>query len=170
LKESEQGRGRDHGTQCGDPTEEKIMPDQDENTEYSSNNPGFEGEYEFDLTIEMLGRRITRKARALYEHTPCWEYFDLKKNAVRVVDNSETTFYIEILAMPQGFHEDGTVTDEEPYWARVTAIIDLFDDLTDALCVAIDDQCWSEDEERRKKHKGRRRKQASTSRRRALRQ
>jgi len=27
-------------------------------------SPGFEGEYEFDLTIEMLGRRITRKARA----------------------------------------------------------------------------------------------------------
>jgi hypothetical protein len=165
LKEIDQGRGRDHGTQCGDPAEEKIMPDQDENTEYS-----FQGEYEFDLTIEMLGRRITRNARAVYEHTPCWEYFDLKKNALRVVDNSGTAFYIEILAMRQEFHEDGTVTDEESYWARVTAIIALFDDLTDALCVAIDDQCWSEDEERRKKHKGGRGKQASTSRRRALRQ
>jgi hypothetical protein len=97
-------------------------------------------------------------------------YFHPKKNALRVVDNSNTAFCIEILAMPQEFHGDGTVTDEEPYWAGVTNILDLFDNLIDALCVAIDDQCWSEDKERRKKHKGRWRKQATTSRRRALRQ
>jgi len=162
LKEREQGRGAIMAR--------NVATRQRRRSCLIKMNLGFEGKYEFDLTIEMLGRRITRKARAVYEHTPCWEYFDLKKNALRVVDNSETAFYFEVLAMPQEFHEDGTVTDEEPYWARVTAIIDLFDDLTDALCVAIDDQCWSEDEERRKKHKGRRRKQASTSRRRALRQ
>jgi len=138
---------------------EKIMPDQDKSAEYSGNNPGFVGEYEFDLTFEMLGRRITRKAKADYEHTPCWEYFDLKRKALFVVDIPTTTFSLEILAMPREFHEDGTVTDEEPYWVRLSDILEenLFPDLMDALCDAIDDQCWSEDEERRKEGKGTRR-------------
>ena len=61
--------------------------------------------------------------------------------------------------MPREFHEDGTVTDEEPYWVRLSDILEenLFPDLMDALCDAIDDQCWSEDEERRKEGKGTRR-------------
>ena len=50
------------------------MLDHDGWPEYSNNDPGFEEEYEFELTIEMLGRRITRRARALYAHTPRWEY------------------------------------------------------------------------------------------------
>jgi hypothetical protein len=41
LKEGEQGHGRNHGAQCGDPVEEKIMPDQDEKTEYIGKNPAF---------------------------------------------------------------------------------------------------------------------------------
>jgi hypothetical protein len=133
----------------------KIMPDHEEQSQYSSDNCGFEGKYEFDLTVEMLGRRITRRARVLYEHTPLWPYFDRKKNGLCVADIPETMLSLEILAMPREFHEDGTVTDKAPYWVEANEILDddLFPDLTDALCDAIDDRCKSEDEERRREHK-----------------
>jgi hypothetical protein len=60
----------------------------------------------------MRGQRITRRAKDKYAHTPLWEYFDLKKNAPLVVKISKTWFQIEILAIPQELHEDGTVTME----------------------------------------------------------
>ena len=41
------------------------MPDQDKSAEYSGNNPAFVGEYEFDLTFEMLGRRITARRKPI---------------------------------------------------------------------------------------------------------
>jgi hypothetical protein len=124
------------------------MPDQIENTKCSGNDPAFEGEYEFDLTIEMRGRRITRKARALYTHTPRWEYFDLKKNALCIADIPEMAFELQILAMPKEFHADGTITDEDPYWVTVNDIMEdnLFPALMIALCDAIDDQCMFENE------------------------
>src|SRR5262245_61529047 len=52
-----------------------------EAVEYSSRYPAFEGRLEFDLTIEVLGKRVTRRARADYKYTPDWEYFDLRKRA-----------------------------------------------------------------------------------------
>src|SRR5262245_38762860 len=73
------------GTQCGDRSRKQIVPDVDESPRYDYNNPGFEGEYEFDLTVEMLGQRMTRRAKAKYAHTPHWAYFDLKMNAAPFV-------------------------------------------------------------------------------------
>ena len=75
------------------------MSDHDEACSYSDDNPGFEGEYEFGLTVEKLGRRSTRRAKAVYAHTPDWEYFDLKKNALCVVDIASTSLHIE-MAIP----------------------------------------------------------------------
>ena len=49
--------------------------------DYSSKYPGFRGELEFDWTVALLGQTVTRKARILYEHTPEWEYYDLRKNS-----------------------------------------------------------------------------------------
>jgi hypothetical protein len=45
------------------------------------NGPAFTGVFEFDLTVEVFGQRVTRKAKAEYEFTPEWEYFDLHKQA-----------------------------------------------------------------------------------------
>ena len=66
--------------------------------------------------------------------------------------------------MPKEFHEDGTITDKEPYWVAVNDITEdnLFPMLMIALLDAIDDQCSCKDAERRKEHKGRRRHQAAT--------
>lgn len=44
--------------------------------------PGFVGNYEFDLTFDLLGEKVTRRARAEYTFTPEWEYFDLEKQAL----------------------------------------------------------------------------------------
>ena len=53
------------------------------------------------------------------------------------------SFHIEVLAIPQEFHEHDTVTDGEPYWARV---IDLAEENAfHALCDAIEDRCRSKD-------------------------
>jgi hypothetical protein len=41
-------------------------------------------------------------------------YFDRPKNARLIADIPKTALQIEILANPQEFHEDGTVTDKEP--------------------------------------------------------
>jgi hypothetical protein len=43
---------------------------------YSSENPAFSGTLEFDLDIGVFGKKISRKARIVWEYTPAWEYFD----------------------------------------------------------------------------------------------
>jgi hypothetical protein len=50
--------------------------------DYSHKFPGFRGELEFDWTVAFLGQSVTRKARVVYQHTPRWEYFDLRKDAL----------------------------------------------------------------------------------------
>ena len=35
--------------------------------------------HEFELTIEMLGKRVTRKAKAEYAYTPEWEYYEWRQ-------------------------------------------------------------------------------------------
>jgi hypothetical protein len=37
---------------------------------------------EFDLTVEMFGKRVTRKVRAKYDYTPPWPYYERRKRAV----------------------------------------------------------------------------------------
>jgi hypothetical protein len=48
---------------------------------YSDNNPASAGKIEFDLTIELFGKRVTRQARVDHDYTPRWEYFDLNKRS-----------------------------------------------------------------------------------------
>src|SRR5262245_53153826 len=59
-------------------------PFESERFKFSHENPGFEGTFEFDLTLELFGKRVVRKSRVEYTFTPEWEYFDLKKNALYV--------------------------------------------------------------------------------------
>ena len=43
-----------------------------EAADYSRTHPAFKGRLQFDLTFELLGKRVTRKARADYKYTPDW--------------------------------------------------------------------------------------------------
>jgi hypothetical protein len=58
---------------------EKIKAEDQERWRYTEANPAFRGTLEFDLAIELLGSRVTRKARAEYTFTPEWPYYDKKK-------------------------------------------------------------------------------------------
>ena len=54
-----------------------LEQEDDTRWQYTYRNPGFQGALEFDLVIELLGRKVTRKAKIIYTHTPEWEYWDL---------------------------------------------------------------------------------------------
>jgi hypothetical protein len=54
----------------------KPTEDYEQLSEYSRRNPGFKDDLEFDMSFELLGKKVTRKARIVYAHTPEWEYFE----------------------------------------------------------------------------------------------
>jgi hypothetical protein len=85
-------------------------------------NPGFRGELELDMTIGFLERSITRKAKVVYEHTPDWEYFDLRKQAP-YVSRGGSGYHVEVLAVPEEYDDDDNPIDGKAYWVRL-------DDLT----------------------------------------
>jgi hypothetical protein len=58
---------------------EKVKAEEQERWRYTEANPAFRGTLEFDLTVELLGSRVTRKARAAYTFTPEWPYYDKTK-------------------------------------------------------------------------------------------
>jgi len=119
---------------------------------YSHHNPGFEGTFEFDMTLEVLGQRITRRVRAVFRHTPGWEYYDLNNQALFVGAES-TAYSLELQAVPEEFHEDGTWTEGKPEWMATEDLIKggvLSLDVRDEIIQGIDKQCRAEDAERRR--------------------
>jgi hypothetical protein len=112
--------------------------------DYLFKYPGFEGELPFDLTITLLGKSVTRKAKVVYEHTPDWEYWDTRKQAP-FTGREGTKFHIEAAAVP--------VTEEAPEWFEMGGIARdgvLPEEIWDAVLNAINDKCKAEDAERRR--------------------
>lgn len=119
---------------------------------YTHRYPGFKGTLEFDMTFAFLGKRVTRKARVDYIRTPEWEYFDLNKQAPHVGLDS-ARYHLEIAAVPEEHHDDGTMTLGMPYWVKMGDITEndvLPHEMWDAVIDAIDEKCKAEDAERRK--------------------
>ena len=120
--------------------------------DYSWKYPSFKGELYVDLTIAILGKSVTRKAKVVYEHTPEWPYFDLRMQA-EFTGWESTRYHIELQAMPEEHHDDGTVTLGTPHWVEMTDLISddvLPDEIWDAVLEAIDEKCKAEDAERRR--------------------
>jgi hypothetical protein len=118
---------------------------------HSYNFPGLDGALEFDLSIEVMGQRVTRRARAIYRHTPDWEYWDLNKKALFVGAES-TAYSIELVAVPEEFHEDGSWTEGKPEWIATVDLIKggvLPLEMRDKIIQGIDNQCREEDAKRR---------------------
>jgi hypothetical protein len=131
---------------------EKTEQEESELSRYSIRYPGFRGELEFDLTISFLGNAVTRKAKVVFEHTPEWPYFDLNKRA-EFKGWHGTCYHVEVAAVPESDHEDGTTTFGTPYWVHLEDIAqsDVLPHSTwDALLDAIDEKCKAEDAERRR--------------------
>src|SRR5262245_7438184 len=130
-----------------------LEQEDDKRWEYSSRYPGFQGEVEFDLVIELLGKKVTRRAKVVYTHTPEWEYFDERKQAP-YTGWGGTSYHLEILAVPEQDDDGDSVTIfDKPSW---TTLEDLNrDDVVplerwDAILDLVDDKCKEEDAERRR--------------------
>ena len=123
-----------------------------ERQSHSMNFPAFRGELEFDMTFELVGKRITRKAKVVFEHTPEWQYYDLRKKAP-FTGWPSSMWHLEIAAIPEDHEVDGAVVHGKPYWVRLEDITHedvLPHKVGDAILDAVDEQCKQEDARRRR--------------------
>jgi len=130
----------------------KTEQEREELSVYSFRYPGFKGELSFDLTMTFLGKSVTRKAKVIYEHTPGWPYYDLRKQA-EFTGWEGTQYHIELQAVPEEHHDDGTVTFGTPHWITLDDITEddaLPHEAWDAVIDAVDEKCKAEDAERRR--------------------
>jgi hypothetical protein len=120
--------------------------------DYSFNYPGFKGELHFDLTFTFLGKSVTRKAKVVYEHTPEWPYYDLRKQA-EFTGWDSYHYHIELQAVPEEHHDDRTITFGTPRWVEMTDLVSddvLPHEAWDVVLDAVDEKCKAEDAERRR--------------------
>ena len=110
---------------------------------YSDDFPAFTGRIEFDFAVEVLGKRVARKARTDYSYTPEWKYWDLNKNA-EYEGWPGASMQVQFLTLPE---EDNAGTGE-PEWrdADLLAIDALWNHVEDT----IEERCRAEDAERRR--------------------
>ena len=102
--------------------------------------------------LDLLGRKVTRKAKIIYTHTPEWEYWDRLKQAP-CTGWASSSCQIELHAVPQEQDEDGNWADLEPYWMKLEELTrdDIIPtEVWDVLIDAVDDKCRAEDAERRR--------------------
>jgi hypothetical protein len=137
-----------------DPDEMIRKTEQEERvrSDWSWKHPAFRGELPFDLTLTFLGQNVTRKAKLIYEHTPEWPYYDQLKQE-EYTGWEGTKYHIELAAVPQEYHDDGTMTEGEPEWFHAEDITHdgvLPDKVWNAVLDAVDEKCKAEDAERRR--------------------
>jgi hypothetical protein len=115
--------------------------------------PAFTGDLEFDLVLEFLGRRDTKRCKVVYAFTPEWPFYDPNTKTVR--EETETcSYHVEIKAVPELRQKaDGTWKLGKPYWIHFEDFIRddvLSHDMRDAILNAIEERCRLEDVERRR--------------------
>jgi hypothetical protein len=121
-----------------------TMREQDQaRVAYSRQYPAFKGTLDFDLTIEVLGKRVTRKARAEYTHTPDWEYWDLHMQAPHL-GWPQAILGISIRTIPDKDGNPGCA----PSWEKID-VLDI-GELWEILDDAIEERCKAEDAKRRR--------------------
>jgi hypothetical protein len=119
---------------------------------YADAHPAFEGDIEFDLEVTILGKRFTRRAKIVYAFTPDWAWFD-PATGKKGPGTESARYHLEVAAVREEHHDDGTVTYGAPRWVRCMDI--LQDDVPTHAILAwiinrIDLKCRAEDRERRK--------------------
>jgi hypothetical protein len=131
-----------------------TMREQDqERVAYSRQNPAFKGTLDFDLAIEVLGKRVTRKARANYTHTPDWEYWDLHMQAPHL-GWPQAILGISIRTIPDKDGNPGCA----PSWEKID-VLDI-GELWEIIDDAIEERCKAEDAKRRRAAAGKMRRPA----------
>ena len=109
---------------------------------HADQHPGFDDAIEFDIEMEMLGLRFTRRAKIEFQYTPEWEYFDLVKNKA-YVGNWSSSLCLWLYAVP----DNPGMENDPPSWVRVdlleegvlpTAVWDRIDEEVDKRSKRID--------------------------------
>jgi hypothetical protein len=109
---------------------------------YSTQHPAFRGTLDFELTVEVLGKRVTRKTRGDYSFTPDWEYFDQQRQAP-YVGWSGSGLCITIRTVP----DKDLTPDGRPSWEQIDIL--GITEVWDILDEAIETKCRAEDAKRR---------------------
>jgi hypothetical protein len=118
------------------------------------NSHAFQGELPFDLALEFLGRRYTKRCKVVYAFTPGdWPFYDVKTKTIREALES-AIYHVEIEAVPELRQKaDFTWKLGKPYWLHFEDFCrdDVFShDMREILLNAIEDKCRTEDAERRR--------------------
>lgn len=126
-----------------------LKGEQFERHVHSHRHPAFNGSFTFDITFELLGGRVRRKVRVVYECTPEGEYFDLIKNAL-FNGWGNSSYFLELQGWEEG--EDGK--KRKAVWRR-SDVNDVFltEKLSWKIFDLIDEECERLDQKRRKKAK-----------------
>jgi len=137
-----------------------FTKDEKEIMDYTEKNPAFVGELPFDLNIEMFGHSFTVKAKAVYEYTPEWEYFDLNKK--RLMEAwAMSRVYIKIQAEPEVYalpvskkgHRYKKI--KKKVWLHSKDLMSegvIPQDIWIKIDEKLDEECTKEDKMRRKEH------------------
>jgi hypothetical protein len=120
-----------------------VRQQDQERMAYSTRFPAFRGTLNFDLTVELLGKRVTRKAMADYTFTPQWEYWDLRKRAP-YVGWPGSGLCVTVRTVP----DKDLTCDGRPSWEKID-ILDI-SEAWDVLDDAIEERCRAEDAKRRR--------------------
>lgn len=123
----------------------------------------FSGVVEFDFTMSLLGKTVTRKARVCYSHTPDWAYFDTKTQTEVLPFNEGSSYGFEVQSVVDGVvHYTGddaikrgrTVRRKlEVDWEECNDMTELgiwSDEMWDAIDDLIDKDCRAQDAANRK--------------------
>jgi hypothetical protein len=109
----------------------------------------FRGEIPFDITFQLFGKAVKRKAKVVFAYTPEGEFYDLKTKCLETNDAYRGTYHIELLTVA----DRGARPRGSPRWVDMRDLI--ADDVVnrsvyDAILDAIEEQCRVEDLERRR--------------------
>ena len=131
--------------------QKRSKQDADQWLERYWNSHPFQGEVPFELTIQMLGKTVTRDAKIVFARTPQWPFFDPQtKVAKQAVESG--VYHLEVAAVPETCHEDGAITPGVPRWVRLGDITQddvLPIEFLNEFMNAIDAWCEAEDAKRR---------------------
>ena len=118
----------------------------------------FKGAVYGTITIEFGGKKVTRKVRIGYEHTPEWPHIAVVDDVMELREDEAESyrFNCEVQADPM---DTIWIRDEErpPYWVKINFLYEdgiLGRDVDLKIEKLIEAQCRIMDAKRRKKWKG----------------
>jgi hypothetical protein len=119
-----------------------------ERIHHAEKYPAFEGNFDLDMTIEILGATFNRKLRIEYKHTPDDEYYDLRTRSLQM---GWLVTHVTLLSRPEPEPDDPSQVEYE--WAEFGDFTALIPEAVwDKIYDKVDECCREEDARRRLKY------------------